>query len=508
MATATVTRKPDPCTVIVFGAAGDLSYRKLMPSLFHLYRGEHISEKMIFIGVDRVEMTEDAFREKVKRGQTRALGLQTMMLPKPKDWDQFLTRLHYFQGDVGDEKSMSDLAALVEKLEKENGLGRRRVLYLSLPLGVFTKGIKALEAANLIGKSTRKEGEWSRVIIEKPFGRDLESAQSLRTLTHEVLDEREIYRIDHFLGKETIQNILFFRFANAMYEPLWNHKYIDHVQITASDPLGLEGGAGYYEETGCMRDMVQNHMMQVLTLVAMEPPVSFEAEAIRDEKVKALRALRPIAPADAIKETVRGQYLAGKIGRNEVPGFRQEEGANPASTTESYLAMRVFIDNWRWAGTPFYIRAGKRMAKPSTEICIFFKKIPHVLFKDMPAPPQPNCLILQIQPNDGVAIQFEVKVPGSENKVKTTQMHFRYPEAFVAENPSAYERLLQDCMLGDQTLFIRSDEVDASWRLVTSVLQGWKDAPPPKFPNYKAGTWGPVEADEWMKEQGRAWHNA
>jgi len=249
-------------------------------------------------------------------------------------------------------------------------------------------------------------------------------------------------------------------------------------------------------------------MMQVLTLVAMEPPVSFEAEAIRDEKVKALRALRPIAPADAIKETVRGQYSAGKIGRNEVPGFRQEEGANPASATESYLAMRVFLDNWRWAGTPFYIRAGKRMAKPSTEICIFFKKVPHVLFKDMPAPPQPNCLILQIQPNDGVAIQFEVKVPGSENKVKTTQMHFRYPEAFVAENPSAYERLLQDCMLGDQTLFIRSDEVEAAWRLVTPVLQGWKEAPPPKFPNYKAGTWGPVEADEWMKEQGRAWHNA
>ncbi len=504
---AAASRVPEPCTLVVFGALGDLSTRKLIPSLFHLYRGDHLPPNMLFVGVDRSDYSLEAFRDKIRHGQTRGLGLHASMLPKSKDWDQFTSRMFYFKGDVTSETSMAELRAELEKLESQNGLRKRRVFYLALPPSIFGKGLKTLESASLIGASTRNEGEWARVIVEKPFGRDLDSALKLNHTTQEILTETETYRIDHYLGKETVQNVLFFRFSNTMYEPLWNHKYIDHVQITAAEPLGLEGRAGYYEESGCMRDMIQNHIMQVMTLVAMEPPVSFSAEAIRDEKVKVLESIRPTAPADANRETVRGQYGPGKIGRNEVLGYRQEEGANPNSLTETYCALRVFIDNWRWAGTPFYLRSGKRLAKPDTEIVIYFKRVPHVMFKGLPTPPAPNCLVLQVQPNDGIALQFEAKVPGSENRIKTVNMHFRYPEAFVAENPSAYERLLQDCMLGDQTLFIRSDEVEAAWRFVTPIHQGWSEGPPPNFPNYKAGSWGPAEADEWLRKDGREWHN-
>jgi glucose-6-phosphate 1-dehydrogenase len=503
-------RKPEACTVIIFGAAGDLSYRKLMPSLFHLVRGDHLPEKMIFIGVDRLDITEEAFRKEVAKGHARAPGLQTMMLPRTRDWDEFTKHVYYFKGDITSEKSMQEFAAYVNDLEARYETGKNRLLYLSVPPPIFDKGLKALEQAGLVGKATRKKGQWSRVIVEKPFGRDLESACKLNTITKEILAENETYRIDHYLGKETVQNVLFLRFANAIYEPLWNHKYIDHVQITAAEPLGLEKRAGYYEETGALRDMIQNHIMQVMALIAMEPPVSFDAEPIRDEKVKALKALRPIEHKDVLTETVRGQYGPGRIGRNEVPGYRQEEGANPNSMTETFCAVRAYIDNWRWGGTPFYLRTGKRMAKPDTEVTIVFKQPPHVMFTTLVTPPKPNMLVLQVQPNDGITLNFEAKVPGSDAKVKTVNMHFRYPEAFVAENPSAYERLLMDCMLGDQTLFIRSDEVEAAWRFVTPIHQGWAEADkekPPAFPNYKAGTWGPEQADEWLRKDNREWHN-
>jgi len=506
-ATSAARRKPDPCTVVIFGAAGDLSYRKLMPSLFHLYRGEHLPENMLFVGVDRVDLTQEAFRVSVRQGHSRGMGTQTAMLPKPREWEKFTSRLFYFKGDVTDETSMGELGTFIDGLEKERALGNRRVFYLSLPPTVFPKGLRTLATVGLVGEPRRRDGEWSRVIIEKPFGRDLDSALKLNKLTQEVLAEDETYRIDHYLGKETVQNVLFFRFANGMFEPLWNQKYIDHVQITAAEPLGLEKRTGYYETAGAMRDMIQNHMMQVMSLVAMEPPVTFDAESIRDEKVKVLKALRPIAPKSALEETVRGQYGPGRIGRNEVPGYRQEEGASPTSATETFAVIRVYIDNWRWAGTPFYLRTGKRMAKADTEVVITFKKPPHMVFTSLATAPQPNLLVLQIQPNDGIELQFEAKVPGGENKIQSVNMQFRYPDAFVVENPSAYERLLLDCMLGDQTLFLRSDEVEAAWKFITPIHQGWAEGAVPEFPNYKAGSLGPAEAEEWLAKDGRTWHN-
>jgi glucose-6-phosphate 1-dehydrogenase len=430
-----------------------------------------------------------------------------MVLPKPKDWDAFLKKVHYFRGELSNPKDFTALGEFLKKHEDENGIGRHRLFYLALPPSVFPAALKGLHDAKLVGEATRKSDCWSRVIIEKPFGRDLDSAQKLNTLIRSVLKESETYRIDHYLGKETVQNVLFFRFANAIFEPLWNHNHIDHVQITAAEPLGVEKRAGYYESAGTLRDMIQNHLMQVLSLVAMEPPVSFEAESIRDEKVKVLKSLRPIQPVDALKETIRGQYGPGRVGRNEVPGYRDELNVKPDSSTETYVALRAYVDNWRWAGTPFYLRSGKRMAKADTEVAIHFKKAPHMMFNALESPPRCNMLVLQIQPNDGIAVQFEAKVPGSDSQVKTVNMDFRYPEAFNVENPSAYERLLVDAMLGDQTLYIRSDEAEAAWKFITPIHEGWAEAPPPNFPNYKAGSWGPAEADEWLKKEGREWHN-
>ena len=513
MPTETLPLEPDrslltePCTVVVFGAHGDLALRKLMPSLFHLTRGNHLPENMLFVGFDRVDTNTDDYRKEVSKGQARAPGLQTMMLPKPRDWDSFLKNVYYFKGDLTNPAVFGDLREYIEKLEAERGLKGRRLFYCSLPPTIFPEAFKRLAEAKLIGAAARGEGKWARVIIEKPFGRDLASAQARNALVKTVLREDETYRIDHYLGKETVQNVLFFRFANAIFEPLWNHNHVDHVQITAAETLGIEKRAGYYEEAGALRDMIQNHLMQVLSLVAMEPPVTFEAECIRDEKVKVLRALRPILPKDAVNETVRGQYDRGRVGRNEVPAYREELNVKPDSITETYVAVRAYIDNWRWAGTPFYLRTGKRLAKADTEVAIVFKKTPHVVFKSLEIPPCSNMLVLQIQPNDGVALSFEVKVPGCDNKVKTVPMHFRYPDAFHVENPSAYERLLLDTMQGDQTLFIRGDEVEAAWKFITPIHHGWAEAPPPVFPNYKAGSWGPAEADEWLKKSCRGWHN-
>lgn len=500
-------RIPDPCTLIVFGASGDLVMRKLMPSLFHLTRGNHLPETINIVGVDRVPHTNESYRAEVSKGNIRAPGLQTMMLPNPKDWNEFLSNVAYFKAELTDPQALDNLRTFLEELEKGKGIPARRLFYLALPPSVFPVALKGLHEAKLVGAPTRSPATWARVIVEKPFGRDLESARALNALTHSMLLENETYRIDHYLGKETVQNTLFFRFANGIFEPLWNFKYVDHVQITAAEQLGVEKRGSYYEEAGAMRDMIQNHLMQLVALVAMEPPVSFEAESIRDEKVKVLKALRPIKPESVVTETVRGQYGAGRIGRNEVVGYRQEPNVKPDSLTETFAAVRVFIDNWRWSGVPFYLRAGKRMAKPDTEVVIHFKTPPFNVFKALEAPPNPNQLILQIQPNDGMALTFEAKVPGSDSRVKSVNMNFSYPEAFTVENPSAYERLLVDAMLGDQTLFIRSDEVEAAWKFITPIHQGWAVAPAPQFPNYRSGTWGPEEAERWLAKEGRKWHN-
>jgi len=513
-------RVPQPCIVVIFGAAGDLAFKKLIPSLFHLYRGEHLPENMCFIGVDKADVAEDALKDKFRKGHIRGMGLQTMMLPKPKDWDQFLKRFHFFKGDATSVDSMNALTKRIEELEKQYGLAKRRVFYFSLPPSAFEPALQTLKTVNLVGTAANPEDkadtQWARVIIEKPIGRDLESARTFNKATLRVLTERDTYRIDHYLGKETVQNVLFFRFANSIFEPLWNHKYIDHVQITAIESIGCEGRAGYYEEAGALRDMVQNHLMQILALTAMEPPVRFDAESIRDEKVKVLRSLRPIAPTSVAQEAVRAQYNSGKVGRNQVLGYLQEEGVKPDSTTETFGAVRAYIDNWRWAGTPFYLRSGKRMTRSCTEVAIQFKQTPHLMFEGLEAPPKANMLVLQVQPNDGVLLSFETKVPGSDNKVKTTPMRFNYPDAFMVENPNAYERLIQDCMLGDQTLFIRSDEVEAAWSFITPIHQGWaaedskargENRRPENMFGYKAGSWGPEQAEAFLARDGRVWHN-
>jgi glucose-6-phosphate 1-dehydrogenase len=509
-------RVPDPCTVVILGAAGDLAFRKLIPSLFHLYRGEHLPENTIFVGVDKAQFDENALKDKFRKGHIRGMGLQTMMLPRPKDWDQFLSRFHFFHGDVTNAGEMKDLATRLDELEHKHGLTRRRVFYFSLPPAVFSSGLKCLDSVGLLGAKTRAPGQWARVIIEKPIGRDLASARELNATLLSALTESETYRIDHYLGKETVQNVLFFRFANAIFEPIWNHKYIDHVQISAIESLGCEGRAGYYDESGALRDMVQNHLIQLLALTAMEPPVQFDAQSIRDEKVKAVRSLRPVAPDKAVFETVRAQYTSGRVGRNQVLAYQQEEGVKPDSSTETFAVVRAYIDNWRWAGTPFYLRTGKRLAKSSTTVTVHFKQTPHLMFQDLESPPQPNLLTLQVQPNDGVTLSFETKVPGSDNKLKTTPMRFNYPDAFMVENPNAYERLLQDCMLGDQTLFIRSDEVEAAWKFITPIHEGWsaeddqarvENRRPSNLFTYKAGSWGPTEADTFIGKDGRSWHN-
>ena len=498
---------PDPCTVVIFGAAGDLVTRKLMPSLFHLARGGHLPAKINIVGVDRIEHTNETFRALIAAGNVRAPGLTTSVLPEQTDWSEFLKNLTYVKADLSDPTALENLKTHLAAVEKEKDIPAKRLLYLSLPPSVFPMALKALHSANLVGAPTRSPGTWARVIIEKPFGRDLESARALNALTQSMLNEDETYRIDHYLGKETVQNTLFFRFANAIFEPLWNFKYIDNIQITAAEPLGVEKRGGYYEEAGTLRDMIQNHLMQVMSLTAMEPPVAFDAESIRDEKVKALRALRPIKPEQVASETIRGQYGAGSIGRNVVAGYRQEPNVKPDSSTETYVAVRAFIDNWRWSGVPFYLRSGKRMAKADTEVCITFKTPPFNVFRSLAKLPDANLLILQIQPSEGIELKFEAKVPGSDVRVKSVHMTFNYPDAFAGESPSAYERLLVDAMLGDQTLFLRSDEVEAAWKFITPIHQGWAASPPPQFPNYRAGTYGPEEADQWLAKEGRRWHN-
>ncbi|MEI6233271.1 MAG: glucose-6-phosphate dehydrogenase [Planctomycetota bacterium] len=502
------TRVPNPCTVVIFGAAGDLVTRKLMPSLFHLAFSGHLPERINIVGVDRVAHTTETYRTEIAKGNIRAPGVGTKADPNGQDWERFLQNLTYVQADLSDSTALANLKVHLETEERGKGMPTKRLMYLSLPPSVFPMALKALHAAELVGAATRSKDSWARVIVEKPFGRDLESARTLNALTKSMLNEDETYRIDHYLGKETVQNTLFFRFANAIFEPLWNFKYIDHVQITAAEPLGVEKRGGYYEEAGTLRDMIQNHLMQVLALVAMEPPVSFEAESIRDEKVKVLKSLRPIPPEQATAETRRGQYGAGEIDGQPVIGYRQEPNVKPDSKTETYVAVRAFIDNWRWSGVPFYLRAGKRMKRADTEVCIRFKTPPFNVFKALEELPDPNLLILQIQPNDGIELKFEAKVPGSDVRVKSVHMKFAYPDGFTEESPSAYERLLIDAMLGDQTLFLRSDEVEAAWRFITPIHEGWAASAPPDFPNYPAGSFGPETSDQWLAQEGRRWHNS
>ncbi|MFN8545774.1 MAG: glucose-6-phosphate dehydrogenase [Candidatus Binatia bacterium] len=500
--TVEVPRARDPVTIVIFGASGDLAKRKLIPALFHLENTGSLPERYAVVGFSRTPMTDDAYRDAMREGLETLGGVG----PVPRD-HRLLQALHYQAGDNDDPAAFGALRARLEALERTRGLDGNRLYYFSVAPQFFPVLIRSLTAAGMIYE--RHAPLWSRVVIEKPFGHDLDSARALTAEVTAALDEGQIYRIDHYLGKETVQNLLSFRFGNSIFEPLFNQKYVDHVQLTVAETVGMEGRRGaYFDTAGTLRDIVQNHMLQLLSLIAMEPPSALDAEAIRDEKVKVLRALVTPTRDEVAEHTVRGQYGVGERDGAIVKGYRQEDGVDPGSDTETYVAMRMRIDNWRWAGVPFLLRSGKRLAKRVSEIAVQFRQPPMHLFRQLGHPqarPQSNVLLLRIQPNEGISLSFACKQPGMQIQLQTVQMDFFYESAFQQRSPEAYERLLLDALRGDASLFTRSDEVDYAWRYVTAVLDGWTELPAPAFPNYYPFTDGPKEANGLLADLHGPW---
>ncbi|MBX6340889.1 MAG: glucose-6-phosphate dehydrogenase [Thermomicrobiaceae bacterium] len=510
MQTATVTnplreglrleRIPSPCAMVIFGASGDLTRRKLMPALYDLAVDGLLPPGFSVIGFARRPLTHEEFRAQMRE------GVERFARHRPIDsgvWETFEQGLFYLSSEFQNPEGYDRLARELERLDRERGTAGNRIYYLATPPEDYELIVDNLGRAGLA--QPESEQNWTRLIVEKPFGHDLQSAIELNDHLQTVFRERQIYRIDHYLGKETVQNIVAFRFANGIFEPIWNRNYIDHVQITVAESIGVENRGGYYDQTGALRDMVQNHMLQLLSVIAMEPPIAFEADAVRDEKVKVLHAIRPIPPDRVGEFTVRGQYGPGWVAGQAVPGYRQEPRVDPNSITETYVALKLYVDNWRWAGVPFYLRTGKRMPRRVTEIAIQFKSVPHPLFKSPGAAVEPNVLAIRIQPDEGIALKIAAKVPGPQIRLRSVNMGFLYGTSFLVAPPEAYERLLLDSMLGDSTLFTRRDETEAAWRPITQILEGWAEAPPPDFPNYEAGTWGPHEADIFLARDGREW---
>jgi glucose-6-phosphate 1-dehydrogenase len=485
--------------MVVFGATGDLTKRKLVPALYNLAKDNLLSKEFALVGVSRDELTTEEFRDQVS-AEIREFATTQV---DPDLWHWFARRIYFVTGTFDDPDTYQRLTALLGKIDHEHGTRGNYFYYLATAPGFFGTIIRQLGDAGLV----KEDVGWRRAVIEKPFGRDYETACRLNAEVREVLEEHQIYRIDHYLGKETVQNILVFRFSNGIFEPIWNRQYIDHVQITVAETVGVEQRGGYYETSGTLRDMVPNHIFQLLCLTAMEPPVSFEADVVRDEQAKILKAMQPMSPEDVIQRTVRGQYGESKTGEQKMPAYRSEDMVSAASNTETYVAMKLFIDNWRWADVPFYIRTGKRMPKRDTEIFIQFKRPPSLLFRHTSAANlTPNRLILQLQPDEGISLSFGAKIPGPVVQVGSVNMNFSYKDYFHVAPQTGYERLLYDCMMGDATLFQRSDMVESGWQIVGPVLDVWGALPARNFPNYPAGSWGPKDADELLRRDGREWN--
>jgi glucose-6-phosphate 1-dehydrogenase len=488
-------RTAEPCVIVIFGATGDLTKRKLIPALYRLSQQQLIPAEFAVVATARQQLSDEEFRNRMRDALAH-------FSDEPVDesaWRSFAGGISYVQGDFGNPKTYSQLKEHLEVIDKERDTQGNRIYYLATAPDYFGPIARHLGEAQLAGSKG-----WVRLIVEKPFGRDLESARKLNAEISSVFSEDHIFRIDHYLGKETVQNLLVFRFANNIFEPLWNRQYIDHVQITNAETIGVEGRGAFYDDVGVVRDMLQNHVFQVLSLIAMEPPVSLTAEDVRDEKAKAMRAVRPV-PKHRINEfAVRGQYGAGYVLGEAVVGYREEPGVDPESSTESFAAVKLLLDNWRWADIPFYIRSGKRLQKRVTEIAIQYKEAPHRLFSDSDSPLEPNVLVIRIQPNEGITLRFGAKLPGQAMRIRWVNMDFRYGSSFGVKPPEAYERLLLDCMLNDSTLFARWDMVERGWEIVTPILEAWAE-PAPDFPNYESGTWGPEAAFALIEGDGRSW---
>ncbi len=483
-------RRPDPCILVIFGASGDLTSKKLMPALYELATRKLLPERFAVVGAARSEESDDEFRDRMKQ----AVAEHARDAFEQESWDELAAGMHYLTLDFSDEAAEDRLAELLTALDSERGTLGNRMYYFAVPPSAIGTLVQE------IGKRRGATG-WVRLIIEKPFGHDLASARALNEQIKQHFTEAEVFRIDHYLGKETVQNMLALRFANGIFEPIWNRQFIDHVQITVAESIGIESRAGYYEAAGAIRDIFQNHLLQLVAITAMEPPIDFTADSVRNEKVKVLKSLHTPGP----KHVVRGQYGPGFVEGEEVKGYREEDGVAPGSQTETFVAAKLFVDNWRWADTPFYVRMGKRLARRETTIGIQFKRAPHPPFEDGAAEGlRPNVLLIHVQPNEGVSLAIGAKVPGQGMTIRTVHMDFLYGGAFREGLPDAYERLILDAMLGDATLFTRSDEIDEQWALVDAVVAFWQ-RDRPNFPNYAAGTWGPATADELLHRDNRSW---
>ncbi|MGB9106058.1 MAG: glucose-6-phosphate dehydrogenase [Terriglobales bacterium] len=497
----TVTQLPkgDSCVLVIFGASGDLTRRKLIPALYDLACIGCMNPKFDVIGISRTPMTSEAFRARMR--ESAAVSKEGRDFT-PEQWADFEKRLSYVAGDLNDANFYPRLRAQLDEVRAAGG-SANHLFYVSTASSVAGPIIEGLGAVGL----NRNPNGWSRIVLEKPFGRDLGTARELNATVLRTFSERDVYRIDHYLGKETVQNMLVFRFANSLFEPVWNRNYIDYVEITAAETVGVENRAAFYEETGALRDMVANHLLQLLAITAMEPPIAFDADAVREQKVQVFRSIRPMTRDEVARRTVRGQYGPGDIDGQPVPGYRQEPGVSPNSSTETFVAIEFHVDNWRWAGVPFYVRTGKRLPRQFTEVRVHFKRTPQALFSRTPDEQiEPNVVVIGIQPDEGIVLQFGAKKPGSQMQVVPVQANFSYRTAFDGNAPVAYQTLLLDAMRGDPTLFTRGDEIEAEWSIITPIEEAWAHLPPPEFPNYAAGSEGPAAANELISEKLRGWH--